>query len=335
MSENADETAGLAPEERVAEESVTLLDDRQAVSLFGRHDSHLRRIREALGVDIVARDGIITFRGEPQKVRQGVSVVEQLQEILSIHGSIHRGELRSVLAAVQRTGAVSPEDAIEVLARGRYVRAWTSGQRQYVRTIMMHDMVFCTGPAGTGKTYLAVAMAVNYLKTSRVNKIVLVRPAVEAGERLGFLPGDLQAKVSPYLRPMYDALHDMADFGQLKRYMEEDMIEVIPLAYMRGRTLNDSFIILDEAQNTTRLQMKMFLTRMGLNSKIIVNGDTSQIDLGEGATSGLVHALHVLSGLEGVGFVRLKPGDIVRHKLVRDIVRAYDQLDEQGRNREA
>jgi phosphate starvation-inducible protein PhoH and related proteins len=227
----------------------------------------------------------------------------------------------------QASGQPPPVESltVEVFQAGRKIQPRTPGQAVYMRAIAEHDLVFCAGPAGTGKTYLAVAMAVAALKQERIRKIVLVRPAVEAGESLGYLPGDLQAKINPYLRPLLDALREMMDYDQIKRYTEQDLIEVIPLAYMRGRTLNEAFIILDEAQNTTISQMKMFLTRMGRNSKIVVSGDTTQVDLPSHAHSGLIDAQRRLKGIEGIAQVRLNNADIVRHRLVRDIVRAYEE----------
>ncbi|MBI1313132.1 AAA family ATPase [bacterium] len=219
---------------------------------------------------------------------------------------------------------MEPEVAINLFEKARRVKPRTQGQGRYVEAIRENDLVFCTGPAGCGKTYLAVAMALNALRTEQVRKIVLVRPAVEAGEKLGFLPGDLLAKVNPYLRPLLDALADILSFDQVKRYMEHDIIEIVPLAYMRGRTLNDTFIILDEAQNTTATQMMMFLTRMGEHSKIVVTGDPTQVDLPGHMTSGLDDAIVRLTGIPGVEAVRLSGQDIVRHRLVREIVRAYD-----------
>lgn len=222
------------------------------------------------------------------------------------------------------TSPMEPEVAINLFEKARRVKPRTQGQGRYVEAIRENDLVFCTGPAGCGKTYLAVAMALNALRTEQVRKIVLVRPAVEAGEKLGFLPGDLLAKVNPYLRPLLDALADILSFDQVKRYMEHDIIEIVPLAYMRGRTLNDTFIILDEAQNTTATQMMMFLTRMGEHSKIVVTGDPTQVDLPGHMTSGLDDAIVRLTGIPGVEAVRLSGQDIVRHRLVREIVRAYD-----------
>jgi phosphate starvation-inducible PhoH-like protein len=225
------------------------------------------------------------------------------------------------------------EELIEVFTASRRIRPRTVGQAHYIEAIRKHDIVFAIGPAGTGKTYLAVAMAVQALKRRMLRKIVLVRPAVEAGESLGFLPGDLQAKINPYLRPLQDALHEMIDHDQIKLFMEQDVIEVIPLAYMRGRTLSEAFIILDEAQNTTVPQMKMFLTRMGENSKIVIAGDITQVDLPTPTRSGLMDALTRLEDIEGIGFTRLSTSDIVRHRLVQEIVRAYDDTASGHRKR--
>jgi phosphate starvation-inducible PhoH-like protein len=216
-------------------------------------------------------------------------------------------------------------DEIDVYAKGHAIRPKTEGQKRYIQTIQNNDLTFCTGPAGTGKTYLAVAAAASLLKTGRARRLVLARPAVEAGERLGFLPGDLQAKVNPYLRPLFDALHDMMDFEQVKRFMVNDVIEVIPLAFMRGRTLNECVVILDEAQNTTAAQMLMFLTRLGHDSKMIVTGDASQVDLPDGTRSGLMDAINKLRGIKGIGIVALEVEDIVRHRLVQSIVNAYER----------
>jgi len=226
---------------------------------------------------------------------------------------------------VSRSGRGPEALEIEVYTSGRPVRPQTPGQLAYCEAIERNDLVFCIGPAGTGKTYLAVAMAVQALKRKRIKRIVLVRPAVEAGEKLGFLPGDLQAKVNPYLRPLLDALHDMIGFKQVRACVETDVIEVIPLAYMRGRTLNDAYIILDEAQNTTTAQMKMFLTRMGMRSKMVVTGDITQVDLAEGTKSGLVDAGEKLAGIDGVVLHEMTRGDIVRHRLVQEIVNAYER----------
>jgi phosphate starvation-inducible PhoH-like protein len=218
-----------------------------------------------------------------------------------------------------------PPAPVDVKSAGRVIRPRTPGQAEYVDAIRKHDLVFCNGPAGTGKTYLAVATAVESLKQKQIGKIVLVRPAVEAGENLGFLPGDMQAKINPYLRPLLDALREMMDYEQVKRFMAEDVVEVVPLAYMRGRTLNNAFIIMDEAQNTTVPQMKMFLTRMGLQSKVVVSGDTSQVDLPPHTKSGLIDALNRLKNIDGFASVTLNTTDIVRHRLVQEIVKAYEE----------
>ncbi|MEX2119328.1 MAG: PhoH family protein [Pirellulales bacterium] len=309
----------------MTEVSIAVVDSKALVSLFGARDQHLRQIRDTLSVKISARDDQIRIEGDEAAVAKATDVLGQLQTLVHRQGSLAPDEVARVLAGA--TGAeVGPEALIiEVLNANRKIQPRSGGQSRYIQAILDHDLVFCIGPAGTGKTYLAVAMAVAALKQERIRKIVLVRPAVEAGESLGYLPGDLQAKINPYLRPLLDALREMMDYDQIKRYTEQDLIEVIPLAYMRGRTLNEAFIILDEAQNTTVAQMKMFLTRMGRGSKIVVSGDTTQVDLPTHTTSGLVDAMRRLRDIEGLTQVRLTNADIVRHRLVREIVRAYDE----------
>ena len=305
------------------EATISLPEPQLALWLLGTKDQHLRTLREALGVTVTHRDGQIRVSGEEPAVVKATTVLEELKSRAQRQGLLTGDDVTFALAAV--TGDGSPgRAAIDVFYAGKTIRPQTAGQAGYVEAIRAHDLVFAIGPAGSGKTYLAVALATEALKQQRVRKIVLVRPAVEAGESLGYLPGDLQAKINPYLRPLLDALHEMIDYDQIKRYMELDVIEVLPLAYMRGRTLNEAFVILDEAQNTTVPQMKMFLTRMGLGSKMIVSGDVTQTDLPSHARSGLNDALQRLQHIRGVSIVRLTKADIVRHRLVQEIVQAYE-----------
>ena len=305
--------------------AISVVSSKALLTLFGACDQHLRKIRNALGVSVSARDGRIHVEGDEQQVASATEVLERLQALAVRQGVLAAEDVDLVLSGVRNGDAPSDAAPLDMFKAGRQIRPRTSGQARYVQAIREHDVVLCCGPAGTGKTYLAVALAVAALKRGAVRKIVLVRPAVEAGESLGFLPGDLQAKINPYLRPLMDALWEMMDHDLIKRYTEEDVIEVIPLAYMRGRTLNDAFIILDEAQNTTVGQMKMFLTRMGTGSRIVVSGDITQIDLPPRSRSGLVDALQRLSGIEGIGAVKLTRADIVRHALVQKIVNAYEE----------
>jgi phosphate starvation-inducible PhoH-like protein len=314
------------------EATISLTEPQLALSVLGTRDQHLKAIRHAFGVTVTHRDGQIRIYGQQEAVARAPAVLEQLKSRAERMGGLTDEDVNSVLAGV--TGEDSPDAVpIDIIATGRTIRPRTVGQARYVQAIRQHDLVFAIGPAGSGKTYLAVAMAVEALKRRQVRKIVLVRPAVEAGESLGFLPGDLQAKINPYLRPLLDALREMIDYDQIKRYMEMDVVEVLPLAYMRGRTLNESFIILDEAQNTTVSQMKMFLTRMGEGSKIVASGDVTQTDLPPHASSGLKDALRRLRDIQGVDVVRLTKADIVRHRLVQDIVRAYDREPKTQRSR--
>ncbi len=311
----------------MSEATLSLAEPQLALSLFGVRDQHLRAIRDTLGVSITHRDGHIHVAGDDQSVAKATRVLEELKQLVERRGSVGVDDVQRVLGVVTGAdGALPPQPAIDVAAATRQIRPRTAGQARYVSAIRQHELVFAIGPAGTGKTYLAVAMAVECLKRREIRRIVLVRPAVEAGESLGFLPGDLQAKINPYLRPLLDALHEMMDYELIKSHMERDVIEVVPLAYMRGRTLNEAFVILDEAQNTSVAQMKMFLTRMGEGSKVVVSGDITQVDLPPSTRSGLMDAVRRLRHLRGVCMVELNESDIVRHRLVQEIVQAYEEV---------
>ncbi len=316
-------------------------DERMGVT--GPGERNLKIIREALAVNIAERQNRLRISGESRSVGQAAHVLEQLADAAGKRKPITRQRLLEMIASVSQvddpTAAVPlrspveealPRDVLDVYLPGRRVKPMTAGQARYLEAIQSHDLTFCAGPAGTGKTYLAVAVAVSMLKRGDIRKLILCRPAVEAGEKIGFLPGTLQEKVNPYLRPLLDALHDMMDFEQIQRLMAVDLIEIVPLAFMRGRTLNEAVIILDEAQNTTSSQMLMFLTRLGHGSKMIVTGDTSQIDLEDPRDSGLVDAARRLVRVPGVAMVTLVGEDIVRHNLVQRIVAAYGQPDRNG-----
>ncbi len=313
------------------EESIAIRADIVRV-LFGPQDQNIRLIRDELGVTIVLRGDLLRIQGDnPETLKQAREVIEGLSEIIEKRGDLPIAEVHRALKP-ESEPAAEAEPAIDLMDRASQIKAMTPGQGEYINAIGSNDLVFCAGPAGSGKTYLAVAMALQALRSERVRKIVLVRPAVEAGERLGYLPGDMMAKVNPYLRPLLDALSDIVTYEQVKRYMENDIVEIVPMAFMRGRTLNDTFIILDEGQNTTITQMKMFLTRMGSNSKIVVTGDTTQTDLPSHMPSGLTDAVQRLSSIDGVAIVRLTGQDIVRHRLVREIVKAYDDTTKPHRS---
>lgn len=298
-------------------------------NLFGNYDENIVMIEKAFSVIVrVSPDGI-TITGEEANIEKAETLIRSLIKLLSDGVAIDKEKVRQSIYLTEdgKTDEIIglSKDVIAVTAKGRQIKCKTFGQRDYVKAIKNNTLVFGVGPAGTGKTYLAVAMAIMAYKTGRTEKIILSRPVLEAGEKLGFLPGDLQTKVDPYLRPLYDALGDMLGLDGFSRLMDKGVIEVAPLAYMRGRTLSDSFIILDEAQNTTEEQMKMFLTRLGFGSKIVVTGDITQIDLPNGAKSGLIQAIKLLDGIEDIKVVRLCEKDIVRHELVQRIVQAYSK----------
>ncbi len=300
------------------------------VSLLGSRDELLHVIEKAFDADIHVRGNEITITGPAQEIERVAGLFEELTELLAGGAELTTDSVERVVAMLRRKSGIRPADVLtlDILsARGRTIRPKTLNQKRYVDAIDEHTIVFCIGPAGTGKTYLAMAKAVKALQAKDVNRIILTRPAVEAGERLGFLPGTLYEKIDPYLRPLYDALHDMIDPDSIPRLIAAGTIEVAPLAYMRGRTLNDSFIILDEAQNTSAEQMKMFLTRLGFGSKIVVTGDITQVDLPSGQASGLRIVQDILDGLEDIHFARLTSHDVVRHRLVGDIVDAYERYD--------
>jgi phosphate starvation-inducible PhoH-like protein len=305
--------------------NITLEQPDKKLALFGSADRYLRMIRETFGVQLVSRDDELRIAGERDQVSKAAAVLDQMQRKLRRQDYLSNEDVGQAIGRAMQEVRERSADEIDVYAKGQSIKPKTAGQKAYLDGVQNNDLTFCVGPAGTGKTYLAVAAAASMLKHGQAKRIVLARPAVEAGERLGFLPGDLQAKVNPYLRPLFDALHDMMDFEQVKRFMVNDVIEVIPLAFMRGRTLNDSVIILDEAQNTTASQMLMFLTRLGHDSKMIVTGDATQVDLPSGTRSGLVDAMEKLKGIKGIAMVTLDRSDIVRHRLVQNIVNAYER----------
>ena len=300
----------------------------QAVNIFGSFDENIRLIEAEFGVVVTNRDGELRVNGEAEATMLAVKAINALLTLSSRGENIGEQTVRYVIGLArsgqeERVGELT-QDVICITAKGRPVKAKTIGQKRYVDSVLKNTVTIGVGPAGTGKTYLAVAAAVAAFRDKKVNRIILTRPAVEAGERLGFLPGDLQSKVDPYLRPLYDALFDMLGAETYQKYLERGNIEVAPLAYMRGRTLDDSFIILDEAQNTSREQMKMFLTRMGFNSKVVITGDVTQIDLPADKTSGLKEAIRVLKNVEGIGICELTDQDVVRHVMVQRIIKAYD-----------
>ena len=305
------------------EVTIQLDSTNKQLELFGPADSYLRLLRKSLDVQISARQANLIISGKEKNVNRAAEIIDRMQKRLIKRGSLTTDDVNAFIARDNASLTGQASQAITVYSQKKVVEPSTAGQLKYVEIMLANDLTFCIGPAGTGKTYLAVAIAVSMLKKKQTRKIILARPAVEAGEKLGFLPGDVQAKVNPYLRPLFDALEDMMDFTQMRKFMELDIIEIIPLAFMRGRTLNEAVIICDEAQNTSSLQMLMVLTRLGHGSKMIITGDITQIDLEPGQKSGMVEAIQLLRRIKGIGYVELTRRDIVRHRLVQNIVQAY------------
>ncbi|MED0872185.1 PhoH family protein [Bacillus mobilis] len=317
--------------EQLVEMNQQLENANEAIALFGVNDAHLKVIERELNVSIVTRGETVHASGAVETVTLVEKILQQLLVVIRKGVSITERDVAYAIQLAQQ-GKIAQfeelyEEEIFKTAKGKSIRVKTMGQRRYIHAMKKNDVVFGIGPAGTGKTYLAVVMAVRALKQGYVKKIILTRPAVEAGESLGFLPGDLKEKVDPYLRPLYDALHDILGQEYTQRMMERGVIEIAPLAYMRGRTLDDSFVILDEAQNTTGAQIKMFLTRLGFSSKMVITGDPSQVDLPKGVKSGLSLASNILSGVSGLSFITLEQTDVVRHPLVQRIIEAYDKME--------
>lgn len=317
-------------------EKVIFDDLQTANTLFGPHSENLRRIARTIGVKINAKGNVLTIQGDDLDVHLSKRILNDLYSLLKKGYPLYPTDIDYAIRMISDDRSVDLEDifldAVYISSKKRVITPKSIAQKRYIDAIRKHDLVIGIGPAGTGKTYLAMAMAVAFLMKQEVERIVLTRPAVEAGEKLGFLPGDISEKVNPYLRPLYDALHDMMDFERASRLVEKGIIEVAPLAFMRGRTLNDSFVILDEAQNTGSEQMKMFLTRLGFGSKAVITGDITQIDLPENKVSGLIEVQGILKGIEGIEFTYFSEKDVVRHPLVQDIIKAYDRI-EQRRHR--
>ncbi|HKB86426.1 MAG TPA: PhoH family protein [Ignavibacteriaceae bacterium] len=313
-----------AAEKRIVLENVDML------ALLGTNDSNLKLVEDRFNASISVRGENVFIKGVLEEIDLIEKILKEMTYVLNTNGVLSQQDVETILdLSIEGREIISEKefDAIVLYTKNDAIKAKTSGQSSYIQTAQKNDICFAIGPAGTGKTYLAVAIAVSALKKGIVNKIVLARPAVEAGESLGFLPGDFREKIDPYLRPLYDALDDMMPSDKLRSYLEKRAVEIVPLAYMRGRTLNNAFVILDEAQNATAGQMKMFLTRLGANSKSIITGDITQIDLPPKTASGLVQAQEILSRIEGVGFVYLDKSDVVRHKLVKDIIDAYEKFN--------
>lgn len=313
------------------EQRISIERMEQAVNIFGSFDENIRLLEKEFNVTVTNRDGELRISGEAEDVMHAAKAVQAMLTLSSRGEALGEQNVRYIIDMV-RTGKEEQiselaGDVLCISAKGRPVKPKTIGQKEYIQSVLKNTVTIGVGPAGTGKTYLAVAAAVQAFREKQVNRIILTRPAVEAGERLGFLPGDLQSKVDPYLRPLYDALFDMLGAETYQKYLERGNIEVAPLAYMRGRTLDDSFIILDEAQNTSREQMKMFLTRLGFGSKIVITGDVTQIDLPDGKASGLREAMRVLKKVEGIGICELTNADVVRHVMVQRIVKAYEEYE--------